>query len=71
MTHQGCGMKIGKRTCGKSFAGRLILCPTCELAYSKQYPQGWRFYPGDLCKHGVYIGGSGADLMCGRCESGD
>ena len=36
-----------------------------------KYPQGWRHYPGDTCKHGVYVGGCGADLMCGACESGD
>ena len=35
------------------------------------YPQGWRHYPGDTCRHGVYVGGCGADLMCGACESGD
>ncbi len=23
------------------------------------------------CKHGVYVGGSGIDWMCGRCEDGD
>lgn len=23
------------------------------------------------CEHGVYVGGCGADYMCGWCESGD
>lgn len=22
------------------------------------------------CEHGVYVGGCGADLMCGACEAG-
>lgn len=34
----------------------------------KYYPQGWRYYAGDTCKHGVYVGGCGIDWMCGRCE---
>lgn len=43
-------------------------CPACEAAASEQYPQGWRFYPGDICKHGVYVGGD-HDCACGQCES--
>lgn len=23
------------------------------------------------CRHGVYVGGIGADYMCGQCENGD
>jgi hypothetical protein len=34
----------------------------------ERYPQGWRYYPGDVCPHGKYTGGCGVDLMCGYCE---
>lgn len=27
------------------------------------------YYP--YCVHGVYVGGCGADYMCGACEMGD
>ena len=34
----------------------------------KMYPQGWSYYPGDTCQHGVYVGGCGVDWMCIQCE---
>lgn len=37
----------------------------------KQYPQGWRYYPGDVCRHGMYVGGCGIDWICGYCENGE
>ena len=46
-------------------------CEHCGPLYEKVYPQGWAYYPGDVCKHGTYVGGSGYDLMCGPCELGD
>lgn len=57
--------------CGSGYdtRGMLRLCMECMRRCEEQYPQGWRFYPGDTCKHGNYVGGSGADYMCGRCES--
>jgi len=27
--------------------------------------------PRDYCRHGVYVGGSGVDYMCGACENGE
>lgn len=67
----GCGVDLStgtlKKKCG-GFWGRKLLCDTCERKAEKQYPQGWRYYPGDVCKHGVYTGGSGIDWICGRCE---
>lgn len=30
----------------------------------------WRHEAG-YCQHGVYVGGCGADYMCGLCESGE
>jgi len=56
--------------CGEYF-NETQLCMTCEQGAKKNYPQGWRHYPGDTCKHGVYVGGCGIDWMCGRCESGE
>ena len=55
--------------CGTMYAGANYFCDRCEAALAKRYPQGWRYTPGDLCKHGVYVGGCGADYMCGRCET--
>ena len=40
---------------------------TVEKKLEKQYPQGWRYYPGDICKHGTYVGGD-YDCACARCE---
>lgn len=48
-----------------------ILCATHLREAKRRYPQGWSYYPGDRCKHGVYVGGSGRDLMCGPCEMGE
>lgn len=56
--------------CGSYFGGERVLCAYHEKQAIKAYPQGWRYYPGDTCPHGVYVGGSGADYMCGRCEMG-
>lgn len=61
----------GKDGCGKQRHGQIQLCEKCLAKYQKQYPQGWRYYPGDVCRHGVYTGGCGVDRMCPRCESGD
>lgn len=45
-------------------------CDQCRPLLERCYPQGWRYYPGDCCPHGVYVGGCGPDLMCGQCEAG-
>ena len=57
--------------CGDMYRGETVLCPKHLAQAEREYPQGWRAYPGDVCRHGVYVGGCGADLMCGRCEMGD
>lgn len=60
------------RACGSWKPGHgTVLCPTHLAQARRQYPQGWAYYPGDVCKHGKYTGGCGADLMCGPCEMGD
>ncbi len=46
-------------------------CDVHLMQAEKDYPQGWRYYAGDTCKHGKYLGGMGIDLMCGPCEMGD
>ncbi len=58
-------------TCGTYWIGEKQLCDDCLARAELAYPQGWRGYPGDTCRHGVYVGGSGADYMCGYCEMGD
>jgi hypothetical protein len=57
--------------CGKWISGRTYLCDVHTKEMNKLYPQGWQYYPGDVCPHGMYTGGSGIDRMCGYCESGE
>lgn len=58
--------------CGDHEVGRgKVFCEKCHAKNMKEYPQGWDYYPGDICKHGVYVGGCGADYMCGACENGE
>lgn len=57
--------------CGESYGGQMELCDPCMADAQEFYPQGWRYYPGDVCKHGRYVGGIGADYMCGACELGE
>jgi hypothetical protein len=56
--------------CEQWHRGAQVHCARCSRILRLEFPQGWRYYPGDVCPHGKYIGGCGADLMCGRCESG-
>ena len=51
--------------------GSMALCDDCEDRAKQEYPQGWNWYPGDICEHGKYVGGCGIDLMCQWCEDGD
>jgi hypothetical protein len=73
----GCGVEIKRTTpggrkisykCGTFVGGRKVLCERCERVAEREYPQGWRGYPGDVCEHGVYVGGCGVDHICPRCE---
>jgi hypothetical protein len=59
--------------CGSfnSSRGGTVMCDACEEQAETDHPQGWRYYPGDVCKHGVYTGGSGIDWMCQACEDGE
>ena len=57
--------------CGESNGWELMFCKFCEKQNEEKFPQGWTFYPGDVCEHGNYVGGCGADYMCGQCESGE
>lgn len=57
--------------CGKWWAGERMFCSSCESAYLEKYPQGWVGYPGDVCRHGRYVGGCGIDHICPQCEYGD
>ena len=54
--------------CGDGGTNHLEFCNSCEKRNRKAFSQGWSYYPGDICKHGAYVGGSGIDYMCGRCE---
>lgn len=55
--------------CGQtSQYGTTLLCEECLDKAERDYPQGWRDYPGDTCPHGNYVGGNGADYICGECE---
>lgn len=70
---KGFGYKEVQVKCGTtSYDGGINICPDCEEAIEKQYPQGWRETPGDVCKHGTYIGDAyGPDYLCGKCEAGE
>jgi len=57
--------------CGNTQYGSRVLCEEHQAEAERLYPQGWRYYPGDTCRHGVYVGGCGIDWMCGRCEDGE
>lgn len=57
--------------CGQYVGGDQLLCDGCHEKAVNRYPQGWSSYPGDTCRHGVYVGGCGADYMCGACEFGE
>jgi len=46
---------------------RAALCPACEAAARKMYPQNWRVSPGDTCKHGTFIM-TDRDIPCTLCE---
>ena len=58
--------------CGTpSYDGGINMCIECEEKLNKQFPQGWRETPGDICKHGNYVGDQyGPDYICGQCEDG-
>lgn len=57
--------------CGQWAYGERQLCAECTRWYSAVFVQGWAYYPGDTCEHGVYVGGCGVDWMCMECELGD
>jgi len=78
MSKIGCGMVIepklrnrSRKKCGDYGVQGKMLCPECMRNAEERYPQGWSYYPGDVCKHGVYTGGCGIDYMCGKCEMGE
>jgi len=54
--------------CGDNFKLEMRLCDSCMTFAQEHFPQGWKSYPGDICPHRVYVGGSGPDNMCGTCE---
>ena len=58
--------------CGSTgIHGEQLLCDECLSEAEKQYPQGWRDVPGDICEHGNYIGDAGGpDYLCPICEGG-
>lgn len=69
---RGYGLRRVKSQCGTTgIEGQLLLCPECEKRMEQEYPQGWMLVPGDICKHGTYVGDAGGpDHICGACEEG-
>ena len=57
--------------CGEWRGGGVVFCAAHLALLEAEYPQGWQSYPGDICKHGKYVGGIGVDHMCQACELGD
>ena len=57
--------------CGEVRPGAgVMFCAAHLKLIEEEYPQGWDYYPGDICKHGKYVGGMGVDHMCQLCELG-
>ena len=58
--------------CGSTgIHGQQLVCDECMEKADARYPQGWRDVPGDICKHGNYVGDAGGpDYLCGECEDG-
>ena len=67
------GYKEVKSPCGSTgIDGRGLMCDECQERFEKEFPQGWRDVPGDVCKHGTYVGDAhGPDYICGKCENGE
>ena len=57
--------------CGRSGPNGKEYCRDHERYYSLMFPQGWDYYPGDVCEHSSYTGGCGIDYLCHYCEMGD
>lgn len=59
--------------CGSTgIRGQQLVCDECLKEESERYPQGWKDVPGDICKHGKYVGDAGGpDYICGLCEDGE
>jgi len=62
-----------KTRCGSTgIHGQELLCEECQERLAREYPQGWRDTPGDVCPHGTYVGDAGGpDYLCGACEAGE
>ncbi len=68
---RGYGHRVVPTRCGStSYNGGVVMCEECEEKAERDYPQGWTYYPGDNCRHGVYVGGDN-DCACFACEMGD
>lgn len=53
--------------CG-SWHGERNLCDGCTARAERAYPQGWRYDPGDVCRHGVYVR-TDYDCASWQCEA--
>lgn len=60
--------RIGCGTYHSITTNGVVYCSECQAYLSRKYPQGWQYYPGDICKHGYYVGGVAEDHMCPHCE---
>jgi len=71
---RGWTYKEVKLRCGStSIDGGVLLCEACERKNEREYPQGWRNYPGDTCRHGTYLGchEDNDETLCGACEASE
>ena len=70
---RGYGYREVKSPCGSTgIHGERLMCKECEEKFAKEFPQGWQYSPGDICKHGTYVGDAyGPDYICGACEDGN
>lgn len=71
MVPRGYGYREVSLRCGStSIHGGTLQCEHCEKSDNRRYPQGWRYSPGDTCKHGTYMGSheDNDEVLCGACE---
>ena len=55
----------GFSLCGRCSA--LAFCFACQATWRDVFPQGWRFVPGDLCRHGTFL--PGPRDTCASCRT--
>ena len=63
-----CNIIVDTIKCGQiGPEGCVVLCDEHHAQAERDYPQGWRYAPGDTCEHMVWHNPE-HDCCCGPCE---